>query len=262
MLEISDGDLIAQIMEEGAYLYSLTKSGRDIILKGQERKTHGGMALLIPYANRVKDGTYIWEGKKYELPRNAEGNAIHGLIMDKVFDVKFKGKNRITLEYVLDHPGYPSTLRITVTYSVVFNLIDVFITVKNEGEISAPLVVGAHPYFIVRGRWSIIPSRVRRCLMENKIPNGSVEDFTIIQKDYDDCFIIEDREVILKSDYSTVTIEKSEMDYIQIYTGEPNAVAVEPMSGAPDAFHNKLGLIVLEPSRSHNFNFTISAVIH
>ncbi|AWR93625.1 aldose 1-epimerase [Acidianus brierleyi] len=262
MLEISDGDLIAQIMEEGAYLYSLTKSGKDVILKGKERKTHGGMALLIPYANRVKDGEYIWEDKKYELPKNSEGNAIHGLIMDKLFDVKFKGKSRVTLEYLLSHPGYPSTLRITITYSVVFDLLDVFITVKNEGEVSAPLVVGAHPYFLVRGKWSITPDRVRRCLMENKIPTGNVEDFRIVQKDYDDCFIIENREITLKSDYSTVAIEKSNMDYIQLYTGEPGAVAVEPMSGAPDAYHNGLGLIILEPSKSRDFNFTISAVIH
>ncbi|MBW9141509.1 MAG: aldose 1-epimerase [Candidatus Aramenus sp.] len=259
MLEISDDTLWAQIMEEGAYLYSLKKNGKDVILPGKERKTRGGMAILVPYANRVKDGVYTWEGVTYYLPKNSEGHAIHGLVMDKVFEVREKDQGRVVLETILSHPGYPTTLKVSVTYSVVLGSLDVTISAENIGEKSAPLVVGAHPYFIVRGKWSISPFRVRRLKTENKIPTGEVEEFKLVQGEYDDTFVIEDNVVELRSEYSTVTIEKSDMNYVQVYTGQPGAVAVEPMSGAPDAYHNGLGLISLSPKERRDFNFVISA---
>ncbi len=259
MLEISDGSLWAQVMEEGAYLFALRKYGKDVILPGKERKTRGGMAILVPYANRVKDGVYVWEGITYYLPRNSEGHAIHGLVLDKLFSVKERSQERAVLETVLSHPGYPTTLKVTVTYSVVLGSLDVTISVENVGDKSAPLVVGAHPYFVVKGRWSISPFKVMRLKTENKIPTGEVEEFNLVQGDYDDTFIIEENVVELRSNYSTITIEKSDMNYVQVYTGQPGAVAIEPMSGAPDAFHNGLGLTVLTPGERKDFNFVISA---
>lgn len=257
MLKIASQDIAAEILENGAYLYSLVKNGRDIILRGKEdRKTRGGMALLIPYANRVKGGKYIWEGKEYELPKNEEGNAIHGLILDKDFSIVEKRDNYVVLDYLLSHPGYPTKLDIKVTYALNQGL-ETRIEVKNVGDNSAPLTVGAHPYFIVKGKWRIYPSFVKRCIMENKIPTGKVEDFEIVHKDYDDCFIIPGN-VTLESEYSKVVIRKDDkMNFIQLYTGQLNAVAVEPMSGAPDAYHNGMGLITLKPKEVKEFHFRI-----
>ena len=53
-------------------------------------------------------------------------------------------------------------------------------------------------------------------------------------------------ELVLSSEYSEVKINKKNLDYVQIYTTQ-NAVAVEPMSGAPDAYHNGIGLKVIQP---------------
>ncbi|WP_420807180.1 aldose 1-epimerase [Acidianus manzaensis] len=260
-MHIVNQDMVAEIMENGAYLYTFAKDGKEIILKGkEERKTHGGMALLIPFANRVKDAKYTWEGKEYYLPKNKEGNAIHGLIMDKQFSVIDKSENYVVLQYTLDHPGYPTKLLIKVTYSLNQGL-ETRINVKNLGNLKAPLVVGAHPYFIVKGKWSIKPSKVERCILEKNIPTGKIEEYTITQKDYDDCFIIPS-DVTLESEYSKITIKKDEtMKYIQIYTGEPNAVAVEPMSGAPDAYHNNLGLVSIQPKEIKEFYFKIEVNI-
>jgi len=36
------------------------------------------------------------------------------------------------------------------------------------------------------------------------------------------------------------------------------AVAVEPMSGAPDAYHNGMGLKILRPGEAAEFSFEIS----
>lgn len=257
MIQIADQEMVAQILETGAYLYSLIKNGKEILLRGREdRKTHGGMALLIPYANRVKGGKYVWEGKEYELPRNKEGNAIHGLVLDKQFSVLDKGDDYAVLQYILTHQGYPTKLSIRVMYSLNKGL-ETRIEITNIGESSAPLMVGAHPYFIVKGDWKLYPSSVQKCIMENMIPTGETVDFNVIKGEYDDCFIIVG-DVTLESEYSKITIRKDyKMNFIQLYTGEPNAVAVEPMSAAPDAYHNGMGLMTLRPKEIKEFYFKI-----
>ncbi len=258
MITIFNGSVIVKIHEVGAYVYSLSMSGRDILLQGNlERPTRGGMAILIPFANRVKGGSYVWGGRVYELPRNEEGNAIHGLVLDKKFSIVELNYNKATLALRLSHPGYPTELDLKVSYTALMDGLEATIYVKNVGESDAPLVVGAHPYFIVRGHWSIEPMDVFRCVSVGKIPTGSIEPFKLIEGTYDDCFIIKG-DVKLRSDYSTVVIEKPGMDYVQVYTVE-GAIAVEPMSGAPDAYHNGMGLAVIKPGEERLYTFRIRA---
>lgn len=253
---IQKGEAEAEILEKGAYVYSFKVKSKDVLLEGRERQTRGGMALLIPFANRVRGGEYYWKGKKYELPRNSEGNAIHGLVRDKIWEVESLKSDEVTLSLYLKDPGYPSPLFIRVKYSIDSSSLTTTISVKNEGG-EAPLVVGAHPYFIVKGKWEIFPNKAKRLVMKDKIPTGEMEDFVITQGEYDDCFLMKGN-VTLISEYSKVVIEKENMDFVQIYTGQPSAVAVEPMSGAPDAFNNGIGLITLREGEGVTFTFRIS----
>ncbi|MCH1770161.1 MULTISPECIES: aldose 1-epimerase [Metallosphaera] len=253
-VRISSGELEAIIDQRGAYLTSFKMKGKNVITEGQERQTRGGMAILLPFANRVKGGRYEWKGRVYNLPLNREGNAIHGLVMDKTFQILFKNEREVRLGTELWDQGYPSRLNVEVNYSLGDEL-RCTISVKNEGD-EAPLVVGTHPYFIVKGDWRISPSKGKRCVMREKIPTGEMIDFTITQGDYDDCFYLPG-DVILSSNYSRVRISRPGMDFVQLYTGIPGAVAVEPMSGAPDAFNNGIGLITLASGERREFEIEI-----
>ena len=256
-MKIRSGNTEADILQRGAYLYSFSVNGKDIILRGNLYKpTRGGMAILIPYANRVKGGEYEFDGIKYSLPKNKEGNAIHGLVLDKVFNVKERKEDEVTLEYLLSHDGYPTTLRCVVTYKVLDKGLSVTISVKNEGEKRAPLTVGAHPYFIVADDWRIITnSKVKQCVMKDHIPTGELVETEIEHKEYDDCFLVEG-EVQLISSYSSILIRRENMPFLQIYTGVKGALAIEPMSGAPDAYHNGLGLKIINPREEIAFSFS------
>ncbi|WP_054837298.1 aldose 1-epimerase [Metallosphaera hakonensis] len=157
MIKISSRDMEAIIEPKGAYLYSLKKEGKNIILEGKERQTRGGMAILVPFANRIKGGNYRWNGKEYSLPLNKEGNAIHGLVMDKVFSIENKRDDAVSLATDIEDKGYPVRLHVNVKYNIASGL-TCEIEVKNEGDETAPLTVGTHPYFIVKGMWSILPN--------------------------------------------------------------------------------------------------------
>ncbi len=263
MINLENDKLTAEIMEEGAYLFSLKYQGKvDLLLPGKkERKTRGGMALLIPFANRIKGGSYSFEGKTYFLPVNSEGNAIHGFAKDMKWHVVESGDESVTLSLELSHDGYPSRLICNVTYQLDGFTLKVIMEVKNVGENNAPITVGAHPYFIVDGKWDLLPKELSRLKSKDKIPTGEIEKYTVdCDLPIDDCFLF-DGSLTLTSKRSQVKVESDNMKFIQIYNGIPGAVAIEPMSGAPDAFHNGMGLEVLSPrdTTKHDFTLTFSS---
>jgi Galactose mutarotase and related enzymes len=70
LIRVTTTSTEAEIQERGAYLTHFRFKGKDIVLPGAERQTRGGMALLIPFANRVRGGAYQWDGKTVTLLRN------------------------------------------------------------------------------------------------------------------------------------------------------------------------------------------------
>ncbi len=256
-MKIKKGNVEAEILPKGAYLYSFKINGKELILRGNlERVTRGGMAVLIPFANRIKGGEYIFEGTRYVLPKNNEGNAIHGLVLDKEFEVLEVQSDSVSLKYELEHEGYPTRLACILVYKLFRNGFRVKINVKNIGNKRSPLTVGLHPYFIVAEDWKIeVKDNVKRCVTFNKIPTGELVKTKIEHREYDDCFFVNDS-IVLKSSYSVVKLVRRNMPYIQLYTGVRGALAIEPMSGAPDAYHNGLGLRIIEPNEEVNYSFS------
>src|SRR5262245_21435731 len=45
-----------------------------------QRPTRGGIPILCPFPNRIRDGRFTWDGRMYQLDRNDSTgtNAIHG----------------------------------------------------------------------------------------------------------------------------------------------------------------------------------------
>lgn len=87
-------------------------------------------AMLIPYANRIANGTYTLNGKTYYLERNEPrppwgSNALHGYLYRHAMDVVSESEPndsaaRLVLGYQFDgtDPGYPFPLRVNLTYEL------------------------------------------------------------------------------------------------------------------------------------------------
>ncbi|MGC9152929.1 MAG: aldose 1-epimerase [Vulcanisaeta sp.] len=260
-IEIKKRESKVIVSSKGAYIIRWSIAGKDILLPGNlEKPTRGGMAIMIPYANRVKNGEYEFEGIRYTLPKNEEGHAIHGLILNETWSIESMGEGNVILKHVLKHPGYPTELTSIVNYILNERELKVIMRIRNTGSRSAPLVIGAHPYFLATDDWRVrVDGDAYICEAVNKIPTGRLLPFNLDstnRRDFDDCFLINGK-IILESKYSTIEIERQNMPYIQIYTGIPNAIAIEPMSGAPDAYHNGMGLIKIQSNEERTFTFTI-----
>lgn len=271
MIRISSGNSETEILEKGAYLSSLVLGGNEVIKKTLDgEQTHGGSAVLIPYAGRVRNASYIYDGVEYRLPKNNGENSIHGFLKDILWSVVSKDQSSVKLSSILSNKGYPSTLETTISYTLEEKGLAVRIEVTNKGNLKAPLLIGFHPYFLVTGDWRIMHDKDLRELnfRDGFFPDGTTSpvDFNktgdMGKSSFDNCFV-GGGNITLESDGGTIVITRENMDYLVIYNGkytDGRSVAIEPMTGAPDAFNNGIGLVDLEPGASYNCQFSVKSL--
>lgn len=165
------GELLTAITDVGGRVEELvlrepkTQQLRAVLLD------HGGNAsairanahwqnqLLIPYANRIKDGRYRWNGSDYQLPVNEDKppwrhNAIHGLLWNQTLAVAARAADdrmaSVTLAFTFRDvvPGYPFALALRVTYTLSDAGLAVQINATNlDPHWPLPFYNGMHPYF-------------------------------------------------------------------------------------------------------------------
>ena len=150
-IEISHGAQVVVVVEVGAGLRSYTAGGRDVVdgYGPDEECTSGRGQVLIPWPNRLEDGTYEHDGQRHRLPLTEpeQGNAIHGLVRWAAWTVAEREPHRVVLEHVLQpQPGYPFSLALAIEYALSEEGLRVSTTATNVGTDACPYGSGAHPY--------------------------------------------------------------------------------------------------------------------
>ncbi|MFA6089298.1 MAG: aldose 1-epimerase [Candidatus Woesearchaeota archaeon] len=228
-------------------------------------------ALLIPFPNRISKGKYTFENKEHQIEINKpeEENAIHGVLYNKPFKLTKKNITEqaasITFEHEIkkeDIKGYPFHILVSITFILEKTRLSIIINTTNKGNNNAPYGVGWHPYFKITRKLEdcaiMIPSNTILELDDKKpmIPTGEVlknkhlPTFDLIgDAEFDTCFTNLTQTECFLEEY-TIFFDKS-MDFLQIYTPKDrSSIAIEPMSCAPDAFNNKMGLDIIKPNET------------
>ena len=235
-------------------------------------------AILFPFVNRIKNGTYKFKEKIYELELNQkdENNALHGLVYNKKFNIVKQKTSRefasITLNYteLEKQKGFPFRYSIILTYTLTMYSLKLDVTINNEDLNSFPFSLGWHPYFCSSDLYNsflTLKSNKKLSFDNNMIP-VTIEDVTlkndlqIKDKKFDDCYILYDKNVFFKNpDYSIVINSSSKENYLQLYTpNKTNSIAIEPMTGPSNSFNNKLGLQVLNSGEVYNVSWSVKLI--
>lgn len=271
----------ATIVEVGAGLRSYTLGGEPVT------GTYGDDVLppkacgitLVPWPNRVRDGRYSFDGTDYQLALTEPKTrtAIHGLGRWDRWTPTAQTRGRVTLGLdIVPQTGYPWPLHAEVTYALHAERgLTVTLTATNTGDKRIPFGAGAHPYISTRGR-SLdettvkLPAATKLDVDEQQIPvgrtpvKGTRADLRRGRRlgadRFDDGFAdvtFRDgravAEVRTRAGGAQVWLDDN-WSHLQLFTLEAlgdhgPAVAVEPMTCAPDAFNSGDGLIVLEPGQ-------------
>ena len=150
-ITIAVADQQAVIVEVGGGLRSYSVSGRELLdgYGADEMSSSGRGQVLIPWPNRLQDGSYEFNGGRYQLPLNEpeHRNAIHGLVRWSTWTATEREPHRVVMEHILyPQPGYPFLLGISIEYALSQSGLQVRTAATNFGTQSCPYGSGAHPY--------------------------------------------------------------------------------------------------------------------
>lgn len=141
-------------------------------------------SLMFPFANRLKNDQYTWDGTTYSVPKqyDRDPEVIHGFVRvndwavgaTEVEDPNFVAQSFTYQIRAKDQDWYPFDLDVTVRYELSATGLAVRFSYKNVGATSAPAGGGWHPYWRIPGHDTFndlklqVPGRTR-VLMDDSL---------------------------------------------------------------------------------------------
>ena len=250
----------------------------------------GDGIVLVPWPNRVEDGIWLLDGKRQHLDvtEPARHNAIHGLLRTTAYRLVDQSESHVTLSAtVFPQHGYPFLVDTRVRYELVEGGLTVTHSFHNASASKAPVGVGTHPFF----RIGDVPTEelvltlqatTRFETDDRLIPiaqnpvEGTEFDLragvAVGDLDLDDAFggitpvDGESVSTLTAPDGRRLELWQDEScRFVQVFTtrkfpkdgGKGLAVAIEPMTAAPNAFNTGEGLKWLEPDERWDVSWGI-----
>lgn len=298
LVPLESGAYRADIARTGAGLVRLQSDAQDLVVpatSGTGPPLFRG-AVLVPWPNRVADGSYEVGGRRLQLDINEpeRNTALHGLVHSADFEVRSSTAATAVLGHRLPaSDGYPFELDVQVTYRLADEGLTCTVLTTNLGDEPAPYGTGPHPYLRpggVRGRvddWTLeVPAaRVLEVTPDRLLPVRLVDvaggpfdlrtprriDDLELDSAFTGLHAGEDglARVRLSDDDGNavqVTWDADVLPWVQVHTADrpPEdatahrvGLAVEPMTCPPDAFNSGTDLIRLEPGAQHSAWWTL-----
>lgn len=254
------------------------KSEKDFIETAEKLGYMG--CKLSPYPGRLRNGEYLFGNKKYRIADIGGGkHALHGLIYKKKFYVQeFSGGQtsafiKMKYSYNNENPGYPFSYDCLVTYTLT-NLKELFVETVcvNNSEVIIPIQDGWHPYFTLGKKVDDLEiqfsSESKYIFDDQLMATGelrSYRDYNAFRKLgttlMDNSFLLDQKAVqpkcTLRDKENGVELQILPDDsypVLQIYIPEHrNSIAIENLSGPPNAFNLGKGFIPLPPGQQTLF---------
>jgi aldose 1-epimerase len=199
-----------------------------------------GCYPMVPWAGRVRDGLFRFEGRDWQLPRNLGEHAIHGVGFAMPWQVESIDEVSAHLSLALpEDAGWPFGGVARQHIAIIGNEVRMALSVQ-AGQRPMPAEIGWHPWFRKPDRLEFMPSRM--------YPRDA-EGIAILPLvppapgPWDDCFLHEG-DIALHREGRALRLSSGCTHWV-VYDGTAHATCVEPQSGPPDAFN--LAQRILQP---------------
>ncbi|MBO0925112.1 aldose 1-epimerase family protein [Cellulomonas sp. zg-ZUI199] len=288
---LQHGDQVAVVTSVAASLREYRVGDRDVVLPFAVDSIAPAFsgAVLAPWPNRLRDGTYRFRDVTYEVPltEHERLTSLHGLLAYERFATVIATEDSVTLRHdLVPIPGYPWPLRLDVTYTLGDDGLTVALAATNQGTDVAPYGVGFHPWL------SPGPGTVDECTLqldaarsvtvdERLLPTGTQSvagdmdlraGRPLAGVTLDDAWleVTPDADgltwaTLTGADGRTVAVwADATLPAWQVCTGdgipgiERRGVAVEPMTCIADAFRTGDLLVELAPGATHEVRWGMS----
>lgn len=230
--------------------------------------THGGAAQLVgydecqamigwgcypmvPWAGRIRDGRFTFDGRDVQLPLNLGAHAIHGVGFAMPWRVESRRNHFVELSLALPQDErWPFGGTANQRIKLGEDRLELRLSVR-AGLVSMPAVIGWHPWFRKPSRLRFSPSGVYPRDGEG-IATRPLTAPT--PSPWDDCFTNTD---VVTLEYPGKQLQlSSDCSHWVVYDEISRATCVEPQSGPPDGFN--IEPFVLQPLGAFQRNLRMS----
>lgn len=282
--ELTRGNARAVVTEIGAGLRMFEISGVPYLetFDPGDEPPQGAGQVLLPWPNRTKGARWVHEGEpqQLEVTEKSRGNAIHGLVRRKEWQLLEHAEYSITMAIdITNEPGWPVPLHTVIVYDLAPRGLTVTHEVRNDDESPIGFGIGTHPYVRIGDTptddlmLAVAASRVRPAAPDEQLPYGEEQDVTGTEYDLregrfvggldldtmfgglrttdDGCY----HHLLSHGDTTLDVWAEHDFRWVQIFTpsdlpGRGRAIAIEPMTCPADALNSGTDLITLGPGES------------
>ena len=191
-----------------------------------------GCYPMLPWAGRIRNGRFGFQGRDYQLPLNMGTHAIHGVGFAMPWKVEAHETHAVELSLALPEDErwpFGGTAHQRIEAGEGWLKMDLSV---RAGSRPMPAVIGWHPWFRKPEQLHFSPNGI--------YPRDDEGIATLPLLDpppgpWDDCFI----------NHEPVTLQRagqqlrlsSDCTHWVVYDATPSATCVEPQSGPPNAFN-------------------------
>lgn len=241
MFDIACGALQVSVAPEaGGRIAQIVQAGSPQLIGPDEG--HPGMIAwgcypMVPWAGRIRNGRFRFDGQDHQLSPNLGPHAIHGVGFAMPWQVELHTADCIVLSLQLPGDarwpfGGVARQTIRVTARCLRLTLDL-----HAGARAMPAVIGWHPWFRKPDRIGFVPAR-----MYPRDGDG-MATLPLVSPGpppWDDCFVGVDGALMHRRGQRLSL--RSDCDHWVVFDAPAHATCIEPQSGPPDGFN-------LEPVR-------------
>jgi aldose 1-epimerase len=220
----------------GGRLASLVVGGHELLVTDGDDPIVWGCYPMAPFAGRVRDGRFEFDGRAYRLPLRMPPNAIHGTVLDRPWDVTLQGEHRVELSNDLG-PDWPFEGVVVQTVALVPGGLEA--TLELLAAEPMPVVLGWHPWFRRTIAGSAAELEFEARWMYERGSDGLPTGATVrpSSRPWDDAFT----EVVIPPRLTWAGVARldlrSDAPCWVVFDERPDGICIEPQSGPPDAFN-------------------------
>jgi aldose 1-epimerase len=207
---------------QGGRIASLVVGGHELLITEAHGPLWWGCYPMAPFAGRIRDGRFRFQGRRYQLPLSMPPNAIHGTVLDRPWEVAVSSDERVDLSS--DLALVPGGLEATLTV---------------EASEPMPVALGWHPWFRreIAGSPAFLDFEAHWMYERDRagLPTGATVAPT--PRPWDDAF----SDVVIPPRLTwpgVVRLDiRSTAAFWVVFDERDDAICVEPQTAPPDAFN-------------------------
>ncbi|SDR18325.1 aldose 1-epimerase [Brevundimonas sp. 374] len=287
MIALTAGDWRATLAPDmGGAMLSLDWRGRPVLRPTPDGATdilQTSCFPLVPYANRIANGRFVFEGRSVRLPvlERFASHAIHGEGWLQPWTIQSRSSDVVamTLDWQGEPAGWPWPWRAKQVVSLADSGLEIELSVTNAGDEIMPAGLGLHPYFH-RHPHSRLALTASGVLATNAfdLPDRFISPLDLVDwssgRALNEVPFVDHAyggwngvarmtggscEVVMKASSSAA--------WVQVYAPtDTDFFCVEPVTHCPDAFNGPVswggsanGLVALKPGETLTIHMTVSA---